>query len=138
MKLDNMSWDETVGKCKDKIILIPHGSTEQHGYHLPLKTDALIAEKVCEIFYDSDDIVVAPVMRYTGMKTTKEMPGTVGPNPEEYEIKSFLPAGFDTANPPHIKTGSRRVHSGREFIPKVIHRPPTRSPGPQARSYGSH
>lgn len=85
MKLEDMSWDEAAEKCKDKIILVPHGSTEEHGYHLPLKTDSLIAEKVCEVFYDSEEVVVAPVMRYTGLKATKQMPGTVGPNAEEYE-----------------------------------------------------
>jgi len=86
MKLDEMTWIEAVEKCKNKIILVPHGSTEEHGYHLPLKTDALVADKVCEIFYDSEGVVVAPVMKYTGLKSTKQMPGTVGPNPEEYEI----------------------------------------------------
>jgi len=85
MKLDEMSWDEAIVKCKNKIILVPHGSTEEHGYHLPLKTDALVAEKICEIFYDSKGVVVAPVMNYTGLKATKQMPGTVGPNPAEYE-----------------------------------------------------
>ena len=81
-----MSWSEAVEKCKGKIILVPHGSTEEHGYHLPLKTDALIAERVCAEFYDSDEIVVAPTMRYTGMRSTKQVPGTVGPTSSEYEV----------------------------------------------------
>ncbi len=85
MRLIDMTWNEAVEKCKDKIILVPHGSTEEHGYHLPLKTDALVAEKVCEMFYDSEEVVVAPVMNYTGLRATKQMPGTVGPNAEEYE-----------------------------------------------------
>ncbi|MBU4124158.1 MAG: creatininase family protein, partial [Nanoarchaeota archaeon] len=85
MKLADMTWKEATEKCKDKIILIPHGSTEQHGYHLPLKTDAFIAEKVCEIFYDSKDVVVAPVMNYTGVRAGKFKLGTVGPNADEYE-----------------------------------------------------
>lgn len=85
MKLVDMSWDEAVKKCKGKIILVPHGSTEEHGYHLPLKTDAFIAEKICESFYNSKEIIVAPVMRYTGLRATKQMPGTVGPNVAEYE-----------------------------------------------------
>lgn len=80
-----MSWSEAVERCKGKTILVPHGSTEEHGYHLPLKTDALVAEKVCEAFYDSNEVVVAPVMNYTGLRATKQMPGTVGPNPPEYE-----------------------------------------------------
>ncbi|MDD5416634.1 MAG: creatininase family protein [Candidatus Aenigmarchaeota archaeon] len=92
MKLDDMSWNEAVKKCKGKIILIPHGSTEEHGYHLPIKTDALVAEHVCKIFYNSKDVVVAPVMNYTGVVSTKQMPGTIGPNKEEYEswIRTIL------------------------------------------------
>lgn len=103
MKLNNMTWTEAVEKCKDKIILIPHGSTEEHGYHLPLKTDALVAEKVCEIFYDSEEVVVAPVMNYTGLKSTKQMPGTVGPNPEEYEIwMNTVVSDFMKLNPKKV------------------------------------
>lgn len=103
MKLEDMSWNEAVEKCKDKIILVPHGSTEEHGYHLPLKTDALIAERVCEIFYDSDDVVVVPVMKYTGLKSTKQMPGTIGPNPEEYEtwMKTVI-SDFMKLNPKEV------------------------------------
>ncbi len=71
-----MSWFEAKEKCKDKIILVPHGSIEQHGYHLPLKTDAAIAERVCEEFYNSKEIVVAPVIEYTGVG--REKPGTIG------------------------------------------------------------
>lgn len=84
MKLEDMSWDEAKEKCAGKIILVPHGSIEQHGYHLPLKTDALVAEKVCETFYDSEDIVVAPVMKYTGVSGGKQKPGTVGFEDKEH------------------------------------------------------
>jgi creatinine amidohydrolase len=84
MKLEDMSWDEAVRKVKGKIILVPHGSTEEHGYHLPLKTDALIAERICAAFYYSSSIVVTPVMDYTALRATKAMPGTVGPNEREY------------------------------------------------------
>ncbi|MFH0986998.1 MAG: creatininase family protein [Candidatus Micrarchaeota archaeon] len=85
MKLEDMSWDEAVKKCRGKVILVPHGSTEEHGYHLPLKTDALSAEKVCAEFYGSKTMIVAPVIAYAGLHATKQMPGTIGPNPEEYK-----------------------------------------------------
>ena len=84
MKLEDMSWNEAAHKVNGKIILVPHGSTEEHGYHLPLKTDSLIAEKICSVFYPSKSVVVAPVMNYTALRATKAMPGTVGPNENEY------------------------------------------------------
>ena len=39
--------DEVIASGTDTVIL-PVGSTEQHGPHLPLCTDFLVAEKLCE------------------------------------------------------------------------------------------
>ena len=45
----DMSWPETDSAAKSgRVALIPVGSTEQHGPHLPTKTDAFLAEKICE------------------------------------------------------------------------------------------
>jgi creatinine amidohydrolase len=45
---DEMSWPEVKEAVKDKRVpLIPVGSTEQHGPHLPTKTDAFLAYEVC-------------------------------------------------------------------------------------------
>lgn len=44
----DMSWPETNEAAKlGRVALIPVGSTEQHGPHLPTKTDAFLAEKIC-------------------------------------------------------------------------------------------
>ena len=43
-------------------IIIPIGVIEQHGYHLPLKTDALIAERLGKMIGERCDMLVAPVM----------------------------------------------------------------------------
>ena len=45
-----------------KSILIPLGVIEQHGYHLPLCTDALIAECVGRLIGLKTDMLVAPTM----------------------------------------------------------------------------
>lgn len=122
MKLENMSWDEAVCKVRGKTILVPHGSTEEHGFHLPLKTDALVAEKVCGAFNLSKNVVVAPAMYYTESRRTKAMPGTVGPNKEEYAkwLESLI-TDF-------LKLKPRRIvfflaHYGttqREVFPKLV------------------
>ena len=80
-----MTWDEAVEKCAGKPILVPHGSLEEHGYQLPLKTDQAIAEAVCGRFNDREDVIVAPSMNYTALVSTKAIPGTVGANPPEYK-----------------------------------------------------
>jgi creatinine amidohydrolase len=45
-----------------KSIILPLGVIEQHGYHLPLKTDALIAERTAWMIGAKTGILVAPVI----------------------------------------------------------------------------
>jgi len=84
MLLEEMSWNEAERLCEGNVILVPHGSTEEHGFHLPLNTDAVIAERVCREFARSERVVVAPTMNYTALRRTKVIPGTIGPNEDEY------------------------------------------------------
>ena len=46
MILADMTWKEVDALARDTIVLIPTGSLEQHGAHLPLLTDSLIASAV--------------------------------------------------------------------------------------------
>ncbi|NQU11760.1 creatininase family protein [bacterium] len=47
---------------RKRSIIIPIGVIEQHGYHLPLLTDALIAANTGRMLGERTDILVAPVM----------------------------------------------------------------------------
>ncbi|MCK5156616.1 MAG: creatininase family protein [Spirochaetales bacterium] len=47
---------------KRQSIIIPIGVIEQHGYHLPLNTDALIATHLGKMIGEETDILVAPTM----------------------------------------------------------------------------
>lgn len=58
-----MTWKEYEAK-KDKVLIIPVGSTEQHGPHLPLSVDAVIAEEIAVRFAKEIDGMVAPVLSY--------------------------------------------------------------------------
>jgi mycofactocin system creatininase family protein len=47
------------------VLVVPLGSTEQHGPHLPLGTDTLVAVAVCDrLAAWRDDVVVAPALPY--------------------------------------------------------------------------
>lgn len=52
------------GVDADAVLLIPLGSTEQHGPHLPLDTDTKIAQAVADRAAAKTDAVVAPTLPY--------------------------------------------------------------------------
>lgn len=48
MKLAEMTWEEVDGLDRSQVVLIPTGSLEQHGPHLPLFTDSILVSHVAE------------------------------------------------------------------------------------------
>lgn len=78
----SLTWREAAEQItEDSILLQPMGSIEQHGPHLPLATDQLIANAVAEAvideFGDRDDIWLLPPLVYTKSNEHKWAPGTV-------------------------------------------------------------
>ncbi len=67
----------------DAIVLVPLGSTEQHGPHLPFSTDTAIATAVAEAVAQvieqttSRPVVVAPPMPYGASGEHQAFPGTI-------------------------------------------------------------
>jgi creatinine amidohydrolase len=64
---------------RKKSIIIPIGIIEQHGCHLPLYTDSLIAENLARLIGEKTGILAAPVMyqSFSG----GELPGTINISP---------------------------------------------------------
>ena len=62
-----------------KSVIVPVGVIEQHGYHLPLKTDALIADHIGRLVGLKTGILRTPVMyqSFSG----GECPGTINISP---------------------------------------------------------
>jgi creatinine amidohydrolase len=59
-------------------LLIPLGATEQHGPHLPLETDSLIAERLADLVCaERPDVVVAPVLPYGSSGEHSSFAGTL-------------------------------------------------------------
>ncbi|MCX6991842.1 MAG: creatininase family protein [Kiritimatiellaeota bacterium] len=65
--------------ARKQAIIVPIGVIEQHGYHLPLKTDALIAERLGWLIGERLDMLVAPVI-YTSF-SGGGLPGTINISP---------------------------------------------------------
>lgn len=67
-------WPEVVG---DPIVMVPIGSTEQHGPHLPLDTDTVIAEAVArEAVSELPGAMIAPAVAYGSSGEHQSFPGT--------------------------------------------------------------
>jgi creatinine amidohydrolase len=56
------------------LLLVPVGSCEQHGPHLPLATDTIVAEHLCALV---DDVIVAPSVGITASGEHAGFPGTL-------------------------------------------------------------
>jgi len=65
------------GLQRSRTVLIPVGSTEEHGLHLPLDTDTLQALAVCRKLAAKRPLFVAPPLHYGVCRSTGDHPGTL-------------------------------------------------------------
>jgi creatinine amidohydrolase len=79
VRLENLPWPE-IAPLRDQnggLLLLPLGATEQHGPHLPINTDTLIAESTCWYASAKTNVPVLPVLPYTvSVGHTAKWPGT--------------------------------------------------------------
>jgi creatinine amidohydrolase len=77
--LENLAWPEvaTLREKNGGLLLLPLGATEQHGPHLPVAMDTLLAESVCHTVSAKTAIPVMSALRYTvSQGHTAKWPGT--------------------------------------------------------------
>ena len=83
---------------KTKTVIIPIGVVEQHGFHLPLVTDIIVANEVPRRAGDRLNAVVAPSVNYCF--SGGELTGTINVNPNIFGLyicdicEEFLRLGF--------------------------------------------
>lgn len=61
---EKLVWNEVEDVLQNHILIIPVGSMEQHGPHLPLGVDKLLVNKICEDIVKKVDAVIAPTISY--------------------------------------------------------------------------
>ncbi len=66
-----------VARSRPSLALLPIGSFEQHGPHLPLWTDALIAATVADLVADRLGAMVLPTIPYGTSAEHRGLPGSV-------------------------------------------------------------
>lgn len=78
MNLGAATWTDLDGRAPSSILMLPLGSTEQHGPHLPLSTDTDIAVAVAEgVAALRSHVVVAPALPYGSSGEHAGFPGTL-------------------------------------------------------------
>lgn len=63
--LDALTWPDVAAVAQGTLLVVPIGSTEQHGPHLPLGTDSAVAAALAErLAAARADVLVAPALPY--------------------------------------------------------------------------
>ncbi len=62
---------------KTKTILIPFGTVEEHGRHLPLSTDTMVAVEALKSVAEKKRVFIAPPIHYGVCTSTRQHPGTI-------------------------------------------------------------
>lgn len=88
--LPHMSWSEFEAAVKNTdMIIVPLGSIEQHGHHLPLGTDFIYANEAAKLIAQYTDVIVAPVLMGGISAHHMGFPGTITISPETFQKVIF-------------------------------------------------
>lgn len=100
----DLTWEEiNEAALAKKVILLPVGSTEQHGRHLPLDCDVFLPTSVCMEAgrRRPEDILVMPSIPYGYNEHALDFPGTIHVHYNHFieyyldVVKSVAHAGFE-------------------------------------------
>jgi creatinine amidohydrolase len=86
MRYGHLAWPDVKALDKDKIVVLPLGSCEQHGPHMPLLTDSLLVTAFAEAVEQEmgDQVLLLPTL-WMGMSDHHlQFAGTITANPELY------------------------------------------------------
>ena len=82
--LERLTWPEVEARLHEGVdaVLIPIGSTEQHGHHMPLDTDCFIARSLCARVAEAGaaegvELLVAPTLNVTLSWYHMQFPGSL-------------------------------------------------------------
>jgi creatinine amidohydrolase len=95
--LHNLTWEEVKRKTVESkgTVILPVGSTEQHGAHLPVGTDTMVAIALAESAAREANALIAPPLWFGWSPHHMILPGTITVRPEVlievvYDVVSSL------------------------------------------------
>ncbi len=62
---------------QNELVVLPLGSLEEHGWHLPLGTDSLLAESIAKMAAEQEEAIVLPVLPFAFVSRQRTFPGTL-------------------------------------------------------------
>lgn len=78
MLLENLTWEEARDLAKeDPVVIVPLGSIEQHGPHLPLKVDIASADHIARAVGEKTNALVTPPLNFGFSELWRSYPGTI-------------------------------------------------------------
>ena len=86
-RYQRLTWEEmNAAIAAQKVVILPTGSTEQHGPHLPLEVDAFLVESVCLELgrRASDRVLILPTVAFGLNRHHIDFPGTIYVEPEVF------------------------------------------------------
>ncbi len=86
LHLDQMTWAEVKAQILNgrDTVVVPFGSTEQHGRHLPLGTDAVLGDEIGRGLADRLNAFLAPTVRFGCSTHHLAFPGTISLEEETF------------------------------------------------------
>ena len=124
--LSELTWPEVESYLeRERIVLVPIGSTEQHGPAGPLGVDTMVAITLCEDTAERSDVLCAPPLWYGDSSHHNAFPGTISLSPDTMIAvvrdlcRSLAQHGFDRivlvnghkgSNLPALTSAVRVVH----------------------------
>lgn len=99
---ENTRRDLAAVDADETVVVVPVGAVEQHGAHLPVGTDALIAERIARAVAErADEAVAAPALPFGYSPHHRGAPGTISLSSQTYlgvvtdVLGSLVDGGFE-------------------------------------------
>jgi creatinine amidohydrolase len=135
-RLDELTYVEVAElvRAGADTVVLPVGTVEPHGPHLPLGTDTLIAEAIAELVAAKLNALLLPALPYGVTGSLHGYPGSVRVEPEVLEklaysvLESVALSGFKYAlivnghggNTPSLEAAARRAWYERRLATMVV------------------
>jgi len=127
--IEEITSEEFARRVKKKpLVIVPFGSVEEHGSHLPLCTDSFQAEEIALRIAPMFDAMVCPAIRYGECRSTRNFPGTLSLSSETVKglakdiISELCRNGIDKIMVISGHAGSSHMAALKEAALEVVER----------------